>query len=604
MALSACLRCLIPQRHRLLTGVLGMSGILRVGICGGVLCLAITLLWGFLIDRLPADDSYGESRVPHGLVPQDGIRLQWLSRYESGVYRQSGAEIVSYDPQTRRAFVVNAFSGKVDVLNLQDPGNPAYLFSIDVSDIGSDANSVAVRDGMIAIAVQGKKKTDQGFVAFYDATGKRRRVVQVGALPDAVTFSPDGRYLLVANEGEPDDDYLVDPEGSVSIIDLINGMDQLDQNAVRTADFRKYNGQESELRARGVRIFGPGASAAQDFEPEWIEVTSDSTTAYVCLQENNAIAVVDLAAAEVTAVYPLGYKDWSAAGRWSGKGFDASDKDQAINIRHWPVFGMFQPDTIKILEIGEDRYLIGANEGDSRDWKGWSEEARVGSLKLDPVAFPNADMLQQEANLGRLIVTTTMGVANDCNPSDKTVEPVRDCVYQALYTFGGRSLAIWKVQPDGLELVFDTGSQIEETVAQFYPDFFNADHQDQSKQFDRRSPSKGPEPEGMAIGTIEGRTYVFLGLERVGGIMVYDVTDPAATRLVQYLNTRDFSVSQNPDADHSKSDLGPEGLCFIPADQSPDPLQRPLLVVGNEVSGTTSVYLIQPAGKDSGSKRN
>jgi DNA-binding beta-propeller fold protein YncE len=579
-----------------------MNRILRVGVCGGLLFSGVVLLPVFWIGKLPADDSKQETGALSRIGQADGIRLQWLSRYESGVYRQSGAEIVSYDPQTRRAFVVNAFSGKVDVLNLQDPGKPEYLFSIDVSDIGADANSVAVKNGVVAIAVQGKRKTDAGFVAFYDATGNRRSVVQVGALPDAVTFSPDGRYLLVANEGEPDDDYLIDPEGSVSIIDLMTGMDELDQSAVRTADFRKYNGREAELRSQGIRVFGPNASAAQDFEPEWIEVTRDSTTAYVCLQENNAIAVIDLAAAEVTALYPLGYKDWSAAGKWSGKGFDASDKDQAINIRHWPVFGMFQPDTIKILEMGEDRYLIGANEGDSRDWKGWSEEARVGSLKLDPVAFPDAAELQQDANLGRLIVATTMGVGNDCNPSDRGCVPARDCVYRALYTFGGRSMAIWKVQPDGLELVFDTGSQIEETVARFYPDFFNADHQDQSKQFDRRSPSKGPEPEGMAIGTIEGRTYVFLGLERVGGIMVYDVTDPAATRLVQYLNTRDFSISQTPDADHSKSDLGPEGLCFVPADESPDPLGRPLLLVGNEVSGTTTVYLIESAMSDSGSR--
>ena len=34
-------------------------------------------------------------------------------------------------------------------------------------------------------------------------------------------------------------------------------------------------------------------------------------------------------------------------------------------------------------------------------------------------------------------------------------------------------------------------------------------------------------------------------------------------------------------------DLGPEGLVFIPAAQSPN--GRPLLVVGNEVSGTTAV---------------
>ncbi len=522
------------------------------------------------------------------------IELRFLARYESGIYKKSAAEIVSFDPETKRAFVINASSGKVDVLDLRDPALPSLLFSIDVSDLGGDANSVSVKNGVVAIAVGAAVRTDPGYAAFYDTQGQRVAVVQVGALPDALTFSPDGRYVLVANEGEPCDDYLVDPEGSVSIIDLADGVDSLDQSKVRTADFRAFNGQEADLRAKGIRIFGPGATAAQDFEPEWIEVSSDSRTAYVCLQENNAIAIVDIPSAKVTKVLPLGFKDWSANGRWAGSGFDASDRDNGINIRHWPVYGIFQPDTIKIIEVNGITYILGANEGDTRDW-GWSEEARVADLKLDPVAFPNATELQAKENLGRLVVTTTLGVANGCDPSSRNVDPKQDCVYNALYAFGGRSMAIWRVKDDELELVFDTGSQMEETLAELYPDFFNADHQDQAVQLDKRSPSKGPEPEGMAIGEIEGRVYAFVGLERVGGIMVYDVTDPVQTKFIQYINTRDFSLSQNPDADHTKSDLGPEGLCFVPAAQSPDAQGRPLLLVGNEVSGTTAIFVVETA---------
>jgi len=521
------------------------------------------------------------------------IRLTFLGRYESGVYQKSGAEIVSYEPNTKRAFVINAFSGKVDVLDLQNPSQPALLFSVDVSDLGADANSVAVKNGIVAVAVQGREKTDDGFVAFYTADGKRKSVVQAGALPDAVTFSPDGRCLLVANEGEANDDYSVDPEGSVSIVDVSGGIDSLDQSKVRSADFRAFNDQADNLRAQGVRIFGPGASVAQDLEPEWIEITNDSRTAYVCLQENNAIAVVDIPTAKVIKILPLGYKDWSAAGAWSGKGLDVSDKDGGINIRHWPIFGMFQPDTIKLYESGTETFLLGANEGDSRDWSGWSEEARVADLKLDPRAFPNVAELQKKSNLGRLKVTTTMGVANGCNPSNKSTNPKSDCVYNALYAFGGRSMGIWKVHEDRLELVFDTGSQIEETVAELYPKYFNADHQDCPEQLDRRSTSKGPEPEGMTLGTINGRTYAFVGLERIGGIMVYDVTEPAATRFLQYINTRDFSIAEDTTADHTKSDLGPEGLCFVPAEHSPDAQGRPLLLVGNEVSGTTAVFVIE-----------
>ncbi len=528
--------------------------------------------------------------------PSVDIRLSLLGRYESGVYKKSGAEIVAYDPQTQRVFVINAFSGKVDVLDLRNPSHPNLLFSIDVSDLGADANSVAVKNGIVAVAVQAEKKTDNGFVAFYNPQGQRKSVVPTGALPDAVTFSPDGHYLLVANEGEPNDDYTKDPEGSVTIVDVSGGIESIDLTRVKTADFRAFNDQADELRAKGVRIFGPGATVAQDLEPEWIEVSRDSRTAFVCLQENNAIALVDIPSATVTRILPLGYKDWSTNGQWSGNGFDASDRDGGINIRHWPVYGMFQPDTIRLLEIGNETYVIGANEGDSRDWDGWSEEARVASLKLDPQAFPNAASLQQNDQLGRLLVTTTMGFvpnAKGCDPSELSGNSRQNCVYNALYAFGGRSMAIWKVGQEELELVFDTGSQLEDTIAQTYPDFFNADHQDRDIQLDRRSPSKGPEPEGLAVGEINGKIYAFLGLERVGGIMAYDVTDPYSVRFIQYINTRDFSIAENSSADHTQSDLGPEGLCFIPAAQSPDSLGRPLLVVGNEVSGTTAVYVIE-----------
>ncbi len=538
----------------------------------------------------------GQADPPASPADGQGIRLSLLARYESGVYDKSAAEIVSYEPNSQRAFVVNAANGKVDVLDLRNPAAPTLLFSLDVSDVGPTANSVSTKKGVVAVAVEAEKKTDPGFVAFFDPNGRRQAVVQVGALPDAVTFSPDGRYLLVANEGEPNADYTIDPEGSVSIIDLSRGLESLDQSAVKTADFRAFNDQADELRAQGVRIFGPGASVAQDMEPEWIEVSSDSKTAYVCLQENNAIALVDIPSATVTKILPLGYKDWSAKGPWSGRGFDASDRDDGINIRHWPVFGIYQPDTIRIFEADGQTYLLTANEGDSRDYRGWSEEARVGELRLDPAAFPDAANLQQDVNLGRLLVTTTLGVSNGGDPSDKQGNAKRDCVYNALYAYGGRSMSVWRVTDDQLELVFDTGSQIEQTVAELYPDYFNADHKAQSKQLDRRSASKGPEPEGLAVGTINGRTYAFLGLERVSGIMVYDVTEPAKTQFLQYINTRDFTIGQDLAADQTKSDLGPEGLCFVPASESPDPQGRPLLLVGNEVSGTTAIYVIEQAG--------
>lgn len=351
-----------------------------------------------------------------------------------------------------------------------------------MSDLGADANSVSTRNGILAIAVEAAVRTDPGFVAFYDTDGNRLSVVGAGALPDAVTFSPDGRWVLVANEGEPADDFAIDPEGSITIIDLANGAANLTEADVRTADFHAFNGREDELRATGVRIYGPGASAAQDFEPEWVEVSSDNRTAYVSLQENNAIAVVDIETATVTNVWPLGFKDWSADGAWSGNGFDASRRGD-VDIRHWPVMGIYHPDTIRLLEVNGETFIMGANEGDAREYDvegWWSEEFAIRNLRLDPEAFPDAEALQAREAIGDLLVTSTLGFTN-CDPSLSTAEvqalghaELRDyvsaeCVYTALYTFGARSFGIWRVTADGLEHVWDSGSQMEETVLEATP---------------------------------------------------------------------------------------------------------------------------------------
>ncbi|MBL8889196.1 MAG: choice-of-anchor I family protein [Planctomycetaceae bacterium] len=525
-----------------------------------------------------------------GQEKSESVRLSWIGRYSSGLYKQSAAEIVGFDAVTSRVYVVNSARGVVDILDLRQPTAPKYLGSLDASDIGSNANSVAVKNGVIAVAIAAPVKTDPGSVVFFDANGQRQAVVQVGALPDAVTFSPDGKFLLVANEGEPSDDYSVDPEGTVSLIDLAKGIKNLDQSNVKEIHFQAFNGQEENLRSRGVRIYGPRASAAQDFEPEWCEFSANSRTAYVCLQENNALAVIDVTSATVQSVLPFGYKDWSANGQWAGRGLDASDQDGKISLSHWPVFGMFQPDTIRVREINGDVYILGANEGDGRSW-GWSEEARVSELKLDPQAFPNAALLQAPENLGRLIVTTTLGIANQVDPSALAPETKSHAIFNQLYTYGGRSMAIWRVRDDALELVFDTGSQMEETIAELTPHFFNNDGAS-SGNLDGRSAAKGPEPEGLVLGEVGGRTYAFVGLERVSGIMVYDVTTPNETKFVQYLNTRTHFVEEPAESELVKSDISPEGLCFVPAAESPDPEGRPLLLVGNEVSGTVSVFAI------------
>ena len=509
------------------------------------------------------------------------INLNRISTYNTGLFDESAAEIPAYDPTTQRLFVVNAQSASVDVLDLSDPTQPTKIGEIVGSNLGGVINSVAINNGIVAIALEANVKTDPGSIILFNSNSDFSSAINpiasfgVGALPDMVTFTPDGTKILVANEGEPNDyntEASIDPEGSISIIDISNGI----ANAtVTTADFNAFDDQKDQLISQGVRIFGPNATVSQDLEPEYITISADSTTAYVALQENNALAVVDIASSTVTNIIPLGFKDHSL----TGNELDASNRDDAINIRNWPVKGMFQPDAIASYTVDGMNYIVTANEGDARDYDNFSEEARVGDLNLDPTVFPNAAQLQENSQLGRLNITTTLGDADG------------DGIYEEIYAYGARSFSIWD---ESGNLVFDSGSEFENIVAQEIPEYFNSNNDD-NDSFDARSDDKGPEPEGVTIGEINGTPYAFIGLERVGGIMVYDISDPTDAQFVQYINNRDFTVdaqledgSSNPAA----GDLGPEGLVFISADDSPNGV--PLLVVSNEVSGSTSVYEIEP----------
>jgi hypothetical protein len=371
-----------------------------------------------------------------------------------------------------------------------------------------------------------------------------------------LAFTPNGRKLLVANEGEPNDAYTIDPEGSISIIDVTGGAAQVTQDDVTTASF---SGFSRDTIDPSIRIFGANnPTVAQDLEPEYLTISHDSRTAWVTLQENNAVAVLDINAGVFTKLAALGFKDH----RLPGDGLDASDRDGAINIANWPVFGMYLPDAIDSFRVGGTTYLITANEGDSRAFSGLNEEARVGDagIVLDPSAFPDAAALKMSRNLGRLRITNTKGDTDG------------DGDFDELYAFGARSFSVWTV--DG-ERLFDSGDDFEQITAAALPAVFN-DSGD--NLFDSRSDDKGPEPEGVVVGKAFGRQYAFVVMERVGGVMAYDVSNPRQPRFVQYINTRDTG------------DRAPEGIFFIKAEDSPT--GAPLLVVSHEISGSTRLFEI------------
>jgi hypothetical protein len=513
-----------------------------------------------------------------------------LSLSKIGGFTHSGglssAEITAYDPLSKRLFVINGANASVDVLNFADPTNPTLIRSIPTADVGAGLggiNSVAVFNGIVALAVEASPKTNNGVVAWLRASDLVMLGTDtVGALPDMLTFTPDGRYLLVANEGEPNSygqSDSVDPEGTVSIVE-VSGLTPTatTSSLVRTVSpvgFASFNSQLASLQAAGVRIYGPNASVAKDLEPEYITISADSATAYVTLQENNAIAIIDIATKTVTSIKPLGFKDHNLA----GMGMDVSDKDGGINtnsgaptikISPVPVKGMYLPDAIASYTVAGKTYLITANEGDTRDGAGFNEETRVRTYctaGLDPAVFTDAANQILDSNLGRLRITTTPnGNVTGKNSAGQCTE---------LYSFGSRSFSIWS---SDVSRVFDSGDDLEQRTKALPNVLFNASHDNNT--LDNRSTSKGPEPEGVAVAKFGSKTFAFIGLERVGGVMVYDVTDPTAAKFVNYLNTRDGITG----------DRGPEGLTIIKASDSPN--GKPLLVVGNETSGTTAVFQI------------
>lgn len=586
----------------------------------------------------------------------DRLDLNLTGTYQSGVFDEGAAEIVAYDFKSKRLFTTNADANTVDIIDISDPANPMLITTIDLTSIGAGPNSVDVYSGdpsnssIVAVAVEADPSTDPGTVAFYDTTGTLLSSVTVGNLPDMLTFTSDGSKLLVANEGEPSEDYTIDPEGSISIIDLTGGVSGLTNSDVTTASFTGFNNSKNQLVNDGVRIFGGvttlediagfdansgevtfnssvdasyenlfatlevsedgeddselfrvesvnetnnsvvfadfddditaiasvsfhtvQSTVAQDVEPEYIALNGDDSKAWVTLQENNAVAIVDVATATVESIVPLGTKDHSQ----TGFGFDGSDDDDGINIETWPTNGMYQPDAIASYTINNTTYFVTANEGDAREYDRFLEELDLEDQILDENTFSNADELQSDDKIGPL--TTT--VANGDTDQDGDLDEI--------FQFGGRSFTIWD---ESGNIVFDSGDELAKiTAGQLGPDGFNNDNDEQDP--DSRSDNKGAEPEAVNVASINGQFYAFVGLERTGGVAVYNVTDPANAEFVTYINSRNLDIDfDEPDAATLEqiTELGPEDIKFIPASQSPN--GKYLIVVPQEVSGSISIY--------------
>ncbi|GAB60015.1 choice-of-anchor I family protein [Rheinheimera nanhaiensis] len=579
----------------------------------------------------PAGES-GQAGQPGKDLPRE-LNIEVVGRFTTGIYGKSAAEIVQFHKASNSAFAINAAENRIEVIALANlpiaaVGNGitddslssvpfTFADSVSVKDAQDndvtvtlgEANSIAIYGDMLAIAVAAPLKTDNGAVLFYNlsatGTGSFIKAVAVGALPDMLTFTPDGTKVLVANEGEPDTDYNADPEGSISVISLTAGVPadvaqtiNLTSDMVFSSDLLSASDYDTDakrralLQAAGVKFAGPaGTTVAQDLEPEYITVAADSKKAWVSLQEANAIGIIDLDAMSIE-VKALGLKDW---GQYL---IDYTNEDKVASFRKLPnVYGLYQPDSIASYQWNGATFIVSANEGDSRDWNAYSEDIRAADI-IDPDKLNKTFNTELQAlydatggddGLGRLKVTAAL------------VDPDNDGIVDKLYAYGARSFSIWD---QNLNQVYDSGDDFGRISAAILGNNFNSAHTE--NKGDNRSDDKGGEPEAIEVGTIEGRTYAFIAQERSGDLFIYDVTNPFHASFVSHYINRNFDVSFELDDDLAEpcdtaegmdctevplaGDLGPESIKFVAASDSPN--GNPLLLIGNEVSGTVTVYQV------------
>ena len=504
----------------------------------------------------------GQTETYRGTSFEDAaLNLERTGDVSLGAANADGgvAEIAAYNPDNRTAYIVNGQDGLLYAVPVNDDGSFGSPAKFQVKDLidgftYGDMTSVAVDTAAdhIVIALQAENYADPGRIAVLDYEGNLIQSYETGVQPDMVTVSKDGKWILTADEGEPREGYaegITDPQGSVTVVNTQTG-------ETKVADFSGFD--SSELAKQGIlfaKVDGEILGAQNDLEPEYIALDPDGTKAYVTLQEANAVGILDLASASFTDIKGLGFQDFSR-------------EDQAVDFvedgtyqpsTYKDVLGVRMPDGISAFQVNGKTYIATANEGDARDWPGFSNEAKAELTDTNGQTAGKVRVLDPELTAGL--------------DTGKT------------YVFGGRSFTIYDA--DTMDVVYDSGNEFESRTAAYLPQWFNCSNDD--IDIDSRSAKKGVEPESVTVGQVGDKLYAFIGLERIGGVMVYDVTDPANASYVNYINTRDFSSEIG-------GDDSPEGLAFISSNYTGS--GKPMLLAACEVSGTVAAYTMTGSATD------
>ena len=542
------------------------------------------------------------SSVSAKTLDPNGSELKFVGRYVTGA-GLGGAEISAVDTASKRLFITNGAKNTIDIVDISNLKKPKLIKAVSFTSAGATGiQSVAAKNGVVLVAAQMASATSPGRIFVMDVNGKLRaglaRGIEVGVLPDHVSISPNGNYAIVANEGQPANYCLTngalpettDPLGSISIINLSSKTP-----TAKTIDFKSYEERKNGITYAGGRIFGPNASLAQDIEPEYAAFSADSTYAYVTLQENNSIATVDVESGTIINIVGLGVKNHNLF----NAGLDSSDRDNKIDIVARNIQGMYLPDAIGTIDAGGNTYMVTANEGDAREYAcllGGTDATKVEAEdpRLADVADTTVDSTFRGSGIAGRMKVTQFSPANISGETIRSTTKVKDA-----FSFGTRSFTVWKSNLNNgvfpADRVFDSGDAIERIITQERPlGVFNADWNTSTgfiNGFESRSASKGPEPEGLAIGKAYGRTWMVLALERDNGLMLYDMTNPVKPMFRQYINK---AVPGGNIQDGTAGDVSPEGVLFLEADQSPT--GKPMVVVSYELSGSVAFFELTAPG--------
>lgn len=482
--------------------------------------------------------------------------------YQAGSYNSGATKYISFDHTVQQLYSINQGALGFDIIDYSDVFKPNVKQTVDVSSFMNHIRSIETSGGDVFVAGDGSSPQLPGKLLIYNSNGVYRKQLSLGVTPDRMKFSPDDITLIIANEGIPDSAYSTDPPGTINVINTSAGVNFITQADVKTVDFTLLDTVAYDSL---IHVYdNAGQSPSQDLEPEAIAITSNGQKAIIAIQENNALAVIDIQTASLDEVLGMGYRDYNL------EGLDASDLSKNINIdTHQRLYGIHQPSDIEAFNHMGAEYVLTANQGAPREYAGYDETVRVKNQPVDPSKFSNLSSLLEDTILGRLRVTSAFGDHNG------------DFLHDSLLAFGSRSISIW--DSTGTE-VWNSGDYIPQVIALLHAANFSSSAVDNSS-YKTRSDDMGIEPSTIAVGEIDGKRYAFVGLYQMGGIFIYDITDPLNPVFELYELNRDFSF---PASDPMAGDLGPTDLEFVPATKTN--LGIALLFVANEVSGSISVY--------------